>query len=401
MSQSDDQGRPEPTPTHGRRATTEPATYGRPTAGQPALRPSAPVRPAQPCGQPARTASRSTGSRSTPHVRPQPQYGQPQYGQQPYGGLRAAAGQYGRSTASRLRARTASTAGPPSRPAARTSSSRRSSGSSSPPSACSRRSGRLPRRAAVVAAPASTPHGRPHPAASAPSPRRHRRRARRRRAVCLAWTVLMIWGSVWALTGRSRVLLLVGGSIASLVTFIGVLASLCDRHRTGGRRDRVHPALLPGGPRDRRACCACERLGGVLRRPPRPPRSLTAGHQAGRCGSPHGLCRGPKLRHRSASRRNGRLGGSRPCPAPPPGPTRTTRRGVPAGSARLERPSPAARPGLRRRRATTPAGLRPRAGLLRRAPAPAGQRPAHGDRRRASSASSGAASGCSSACSAC
>jgi hypothetical protein len=46
--------------------------------------------------------------------------------------------------------------------------------------------------------------------------------------IILAWTVLMIWGSVWALTGRSRVLLLVGGSIAVLVTLIGVLASVLD-----------------------------------------------------------------------------------------------------------------------------------------------------------------------------
>jgi hypothetical protein len=38
----------------------------------------------------------------------------------------------------------------------------------------------------------------------------------------------MIWGSVWALTGRSRVLLLVGGSIAVLVTLIGVLTSILD-----------------------------------------------------------------------------------------------------------------------------------------------------------------------------
>lgn len=46
--------------------------------------------------------------------------------------------------------------------------------------------------------------------------------------ICLAWTVVMIWGSIWALTGRSRVLLLVGGSIAVLVTLIGALGSLAD-----------------------------------------------------------------------------------------------------------------------------------------------------------------------------
>ena len=46
--------------------------------------------------------------------------------------------------------------------------------------------------------------------------------------IFLAWTVLMVWGSVWALTGRSRVLLLVGGSIGVLVTLIGVLGALAD-----------------------------------------------------------------------------------------------------------------------------------------------------------------------------
>jgi hypothetical protein len=46
--------------------------------------------------------------------------------------------------------------------------------------------------------------------------------------ICLAWTVLMIWGAVWALTGRSRVLLLVGGSIAAVVTFLGVLGAVFD-----------------------------------------------------------------------------------------------------------------------------------------------------------------------------
>jgi hypothetical protein len=46
--------------------------------------------------------------------------------------------------------------------------------------------------------------------------------------LALAWTVLMIWGSVWALTGRSRVLLLVGGSIAVLVMLIAVLGSILD-----------------------------------------------------------------------------------------------------------------------------------------------------------------------------
>jgi hypothetical protein len=44
--------------------------------------------------------------------------------------------------------------------------------------------------------------------------------------LALAWTVLMIWGSVWALGGRSRVLLIVGGSISIATTGFVVLGSL-------------------------------------------------------------------------------------------------------------------------------------------------------------------------------
>jgi hypothetical protein len=44
----------------------------------------------------------------------------------------------------------------------------------------------------------------------------------------LVWTVLMIWGSVWALTGRSRVLLLVGGAIAIAAMLFSVIASAAD-----------------------------------------------------------------------------------------------------------------------------------------------------------------------------
>jgi hypothetical protein len=52
--------------------------------------------------------------------------------------------------------------------------------------------------------------------------------------LALAWTVVMIWGSVWALTGRSRVLLLVGGAIALAFTLIGFLGSLGDDTSNGG-----------------------------------------------------------------------------------------------------------------------------------------------------------------------
>jgi hypothetical protein len=50
----------------------------------------------------------------------------------------------------------------------------------------------------------------------------------------LAWTVVTIWGSVWALRGRSRVMLLVAGSIALAFSVIGFLGSLSDSSSTGG-----------------------------------------------------------------------------------------------------------------------------------------------------------------------
>jgi hypothetical protein len=48
-----------------------------------------------------------------------------------------------------------------------------------------------------------------------------------------AWTVVTIWGAVWALTGRSRVLLIVGGSIAIAFTLFGFLGSLGDADTSG------------------------------------------------------------------------------------------------------------------------------------------------------------------------
>ncbi len=51
--------------------------------------------------------------------------------------------------------------------------------------------------------------------------------------LALIWTVVMIWGSVWALTGRSRVMLLVGGSIALAFTLIGLLGNLGSADEVG------------------------------------------------------------------------------------------------------------------------------------------------------------------------
>jgi hypothetical protein len=49
----------------------------------------------------------------------------------------------------------------------------------------------------------------------------------------VGWTVVTIWGAVWALTGRSRVLLIVGGSIAIAVTLFAFLAGLGDAGSSG------------------------------------------------------------------------------------------------------------------------------------------------------------------------
>ncbi|MEI4273798.1 hypothetical protein TEK04_18920 [Klenkia sp. LSe6-5] len=46
--------------------------------------------------------------------------------------------------------------------------------------------------------------------------------------LALAWTVITIWGSVRALTGRSRVMLIVAGSISIAVTGIGLVGNLSN-----------------------------------------------------------------------------------------------------------------------------------------------------------------------------
>jgi hypothetical protein len=52
--------------------------------------------------------------------------------------------------------------------------------------------------------------------------------------LALAWTVVMIWGSVWALRGRSRVMLLVAGSIALAFSLIGFFGSVGDSGSSSG-----------------------------------------------------------------------------------------------------------------------------------------------------------------------
>lgn len=52
--------------------------------------------------------------------------------------------------------------------------------------------------------------------------------------LALAWTVVTIWGSVWALRGRSRVMLLVAGSIALAFSLLGFLGGVSDNTSNGG-----------------------------------------------------------------------------------------------------------------------------------------------------------------------
>ena len=52
--------------------------------------------------------------------------------------------------------------------------------------------------------------------------------------LALAWTIVMIMGSIRALSGRSRVLLIVGGSIAVFFTGLSFFGSLGDDGTTAG-----------------------------------------------------------------------------------------------------------------------------------------------------------------------
>lgn len=52
--------------------------------------------------------------------------------------------------------------------------------------------------------------------------------------LALIWTVVMFWGSAWAVTGRSRVMLIVGGSIAIATTGFAFFGSLGGDSNAGG-----------------------------------------------------------------------------------------------------------------------------------------------------------------------
>lgn len=52
--------------------------------------------------------------------------------------------------------------------------------------------------------------------------------------LALIWTVLTIWGSVWAVSGRSRVLLIVMGSISIFTTGTGFFSALGNTNSNAG-----------------------------------------------------------------------------------------------------------------------------------------------------------------------
>jgi hypothetical protein len=64
--------------------------------------------------------------------------------------------------------------------------------------------------------------------------------------LALAWTVVMIWGSVWAVKGRSRVLLIVGGSISIATTAIYFFAAIGNASDAGAGSVILSLVLLIG-----------------------------------------------------------------------------------------------------------------------------------------------------------
>ena len=241
MSEHDDQGRTEPTP-YGQEPQGQ-ERYGQQPYGQQQLRPAAPVRTAavRPAVRPAAlraapvraTAVRAAPVRAAP-VRRSPTPVRPAV--RP--GLRPVRSDGGTGQAGARRS------SPPS------------SGSSSGRSVCSCR---WPPSSAGPSRPGCPATPTPRSPASASSAARSAASSSRSASLALVWTVVMIWGSIWALTGRSRVLLLVGGSIALAFTLIGFLGNLTDGGNSGAGGVAVQPAVLPGLAGDRRPALACAR----------------------------------------------------------------------------------------------------------------------------------------------
>jgi hypothetical protein len=209
MSQSDDQSRPESAaqgpgsnPQHG----SEPAQqYGHPPYGQ----------PAQPYGQP----QYGQPQYGQPQFG-QPQYGQPAYGQQPYGHQPAYGAQYGQAPAYGQYG-----SGQPAKPGTVVTAAVLGLifgalgvistllifvAGSTLSSIFGTESGNGDVAAGIFAFIVAIA------------------------VLMAAWTVVTIWGAVWALTGRSRVLLIVGGSIAIAFSLFALVASLSDNASGAG-----------------------------------------------------------------------------------------------------------------------------------------------------------------------
>jgi len=62
--------------------------------------------------------------------------------------------------------------------------------------------------------------------------------------LALLWTVSMIWGGILALTGRSRVLLIVGGSVAIAATGLYFFVALANASEAGAGGITVTLLLL-------------------------------------------------------------------------------------------------------------------------------------------------------------
>ena len=65
--------------------------------------------------------------------------------------------------------------------------------------------------------------------------------------LALVWTVLVIWGSAWALTGRSRVLLLVAGSVSIAATGLAFIGALSGAGQEGAAGALVVTLLFFAG----------------------------------------------------------------------------------------------------------------------------------------------------------
>jgi hypothetical protein len=254
MSQSDDQGRPEASP-YGQGSGTGPGTgpgsgaaeqpygqpetderYGRPASGQPYGQPQygQPQHGQSPYGQPQHGQPQYGQPQHGQSPYGQPQYGQSygeqQYGQQQYGNPGAYGGQYGQQAGYPQQYGQYGMSAVPARPGGVTTAAIFGFifgalgalvtvflivvGAALAGGSPSDLDDLLPGLGSQVGAAVGI--------------------AFAFALLALAWTVITIWGSVHALTGRSRVLLLVAGSIAIVATGFTFFAGLGDETTTAG-----------------------------------------------------------------------------------------------------------------------------------------------------------------------